>query len=75
MVEGRESITAASAAYLNHPVERTAHSARFVAVRVAVPVGRRSPGALGPSSTRVERRYPPRLKQQRSLVKERLHCL
>jgi hypothetical protein len=30
-----------------HPVERTAHSARFVAVRVSVPVGCRSPGALG----------------------------
>jgi hypothetical protein len=38
---------AASAAYLNIAPERTAHSARFVAVRVTVPVGRRSPRALG----------------------------
>jgi hypothetical protein len=29
MVEGRENIAAASAAYLNNPVERTAHSGSF----------------------------------------------
>jgi hypothetical protein len=42
----RVHITAASAAYLNHPVERTAYSAGSVFVRGAVPVGRRSPAAL-----------------------------
>jgi hypothetical protein len=30
----------------NHPVERTAHSAGSVLMHSAVPVGRRSPGAL-----------------------------
>ena len=30
MVEGRENITAAPAAYLNNPLELTAHSAGFV---------------------------------------------
>ena len=39
---------AASAAYLNNPVERTAHSAGSVARRGFVPVGRRSPGAFSP---------------------------
>jgi len=47
MVEGRENIPAASAAYLNNPVERTAHSVGSVARRGFVPVGRRSPGAFG----------------------------
>src|SRR5262249_52083677 len=36
----------------NHPVERTAHSAGSVLMRGSVPVGRRSPGALGVESTR-----------------------
>ena len=31
----------------NHPVERTAHSTGSVLRRGAIPVGRRSPGALG----------------------------
>jgi hypothetical protein len=31
----------------NHPVERTAHSVGAVLMRGFVPVGRRSPGALG----------------------------
>jgi hypothetical protein len=39
-------ITAASAAYLNHSVERTAHSLGSVPRRSSVPVGRRSPQAL-----------------------------
>jgi hypothetical protein len=30
MVEGRENLTAASAAYLNNPLELTAHSAGFL---------------------------------------------
>jgi hypothetical protein len=35
----------------NHPVERTAHSAGSVLMRGSVPVGRRSPGALGSCTT------------------------
>ena len=41
-----EALTAASAAYLNNPVERTAHSAGSVLMRGPVLVGRRSPSAL-----------------------------
>jgi hypothetical protein len=42
-----ESIWVDASTAPNNPVERTAHSAGSVARRGFVPVGRRSPGALG----------------------------
>jgi hypothetical protein len=51
IVAWRKLLTAASAAYLNNPLELTAHSAGFLAVPGSVPVGRRSPGAFGCSKT------------------------
>src|SRR5437870_3966558 len=42
----------------NHPVERTAHSAGSGFMRVSVPVGRRSPGALGAAPVRVMEKRP-----------------
>jgi hypothetical protein len=52
MVEGMagrgegDSITAASAAYLNNPVERTAHTRRFLLSVASVPLGRPLTGSV-----------------------------
>jgi len=47
IANGRAESTALTTPGPNNPVERTAHSAGSVLMRGSVPVGRRSPGALG----------------------------